>query len=84
MNVDEDWTATDEVGASLIAYQTLFHSLCTTMLERGLLSLEDVDQIYHDAASGLEDAERASPGPLMRRSRAILERVSSNRARTPS
>lgn len=79
MSLDTEWTATDEVGASLIVYQTLFNSLCTTMLERGLLTVEDLDQIYHDAATGLEDAEQASPGPLMRRSRAILERTSKNR-----
>lgn len=79
MSVDEDWTTADEVGASLIAYQTLFNSLCTTMLERGLLTLEDIDKVYDDAATGLENAELASPGPLLRRSRAILERTSRNR-----
>lgn len=79
MSVDENWTTPDEVGASLIAYQTLFNSLCTTMLERGLLSLEDIDKVYDDAATGLENAELASPGPVLRRSRAILERTSRNR-----
>lgn len=81
MDADEEWSTADEVGASLIAYQTLFHALTTTMLERGLLTLEDIDTIYDDAATGLETAERAEPGRLLRRSREILERTSRNRRR---
>ena len=83
MQVGEDWTAADEVGASLISQQALFHALCTTLEERGLLSPEDIDTIYHDATTTLEAAEKVEPTRVLRRARAILERTSKNRARRP-
>lgn len=83
MQVDGEWDAADEVGASLISHQALFHALCTTLEERGLLSPEDVNTIYHDAATALEAAEKVELTPVLRRARAILERTSKNRARPP-
>lgn len=81
MSENVEWTTADQIGADLIAHKVLFHALTTTLLERGLLTLEDIDKIFDDAASGLEKADLAEPSPILREARASLERTSRNRRR---
>lgn len=76
-----EWTTADQIGADLIAHKALFHALTTTMLERGLISPEDLDRVYDDAASALESVDAADPNRIIREARASLERTSRNRRR---
>lgn len=81
--MSEEWTLADEAAASLLSQKALTNALFTTLKEKGLLSAEDIDAIFHDAASALERAEKDNP-TFIPRARAILDRTSRNLAAGPS
>lgn len=79
MTQEVEWTTADQIGADLIAHKALFHALTTTLIERGLITPEDLDRIFDDAASALESVDAANPNPIIRHARASLERTSRHR-----
>lgn len=79
---DENWTLADEAAASLVSNSALMGALFTMLQERGVLSAEDVNALFDEAAITLEKSE-ASGGPFTRRARQILDRTARNLARGP-
>jgi len=84
MAVDEDWSLAEEVAASLLAHQALVHRLFTTLEQKGVITAEEVDDMYFSAMNTLEVAEKDGDKDLTRRARQVLETTSRNRARKPA
>ena len=80
---DKEVAEINEIGAIAISHTAVLSALFGMLRQRGVLSGDDVNQIFDTAQRGLEIAERESPD-VIGRARRVLDQTSRNLASDPT